>query len=1256
MKKQWGIWDWVYVIWTLVVCLLAMWACDVAAGEIALRDALNDFRQDMTHMPGRGVGRGGEQLREERVGNAVELTSACMEHLTRQGYDCQVVFGRVVLSPAQAAAWAVLPREGIQWGLGDESHPVVRTEDGLSVDMPWLQVLSHDLWGFGVADDTAAIWVNVFPALIAHDCAPSVECDAIIAAATRLMQGVGAITTLDYGIGGIEVALGIQRFPATMVTEKLAQCLAVDNAAASHTMLTAATSLPGYRGVSCLSPAPVAILEEYGRYAIMPPELRACVVFRLLADGEELLRWQCPQEEIGTQTFALQWRDDCAEPSEAATRDEFRDASQPLLSMDGHVVAEGKVLSDGDVLTLVCCRYAEAAATTLSDQVSFAIEPRRECRWVVSSGTMAPPEPDGDADAVAQQLRRCAYLQDCQRRIAAAELGWQDCAWLRVLLLQRNDATPVATADDDVIAAVTASSWRLVLPEEEPVAYASTAAGVNPDACRRPWSMAMAFAPMLALEWLATTSDGITITSSLNAIRNAFQRQSQWLWLPKDFGAVANSEDMIAPWLPMTAAAPRTEWLGAGAMGGETPVPVCSWPEAQNSCQLHIMASTGEVVSPAAVVSLDDVCGDDSNAAALDFFCRAYQRVLALIRNVAEVQCENVPQCLKDLTAMALLVGLTDEAGALPRIDSITVPACWSSASGECPIRLQLAQTTWWSLCIENAVGEPQWQQRGTACTAELRWPLHDLRQHPCADGSFVLRLRVGDGQHVEEQYRCVVLDSQAPRLRLVPLGDMSLPGVRYSVNDASPATAELVLTDDAGTVIRRWDALQANAPAELFIDSADLSAGNYLLTLYAEDAAGNRAREELALDLLRGPGILPELRLRIVGHEAFEPVLTTDTRLEVYAKGIDDVQECALFLDGDILLATGPGPLLAETLYVSQWPAGRHVLQAVAWDEAGDEYLSASIACYIRPEKGDDELPPMLDVALDGWPPDANSTLAVSAWDNRDLQCLRVWLDGELMCDESFSPGTQEGRLENLPMPASALARGLWLQASDRAGNLRQRLLRYPDSSVAGDEKPIVVLCSPQLNGGPLQDDIAYQLYKESAGELAYLSLRLNGELLNEHFFPWETEFAGTIPLTSCRGGENLLELRAVGVNGITADIVVARFTVPVIVDMTLTPDYVYGWAGDDSTVTLTATLRQECAWTASVPAVPAVAPQPGYGSAVQWSFSSADFADGSYQVRIDLPDLGLWRERSLLVDHQCGEVIAQITEAVTGVLKEGV
>ena len=45
MKNKWGIWDWVYVIWTLVVCLLALCAYNAAANEPDLRDALNDFRK-----------------------------------------------------------------------------------------------------------------------------------------------------------------------------------------------------------------------------------------------------------------------------------------------------------------------------------------------------------------------------------------------------------------------------------------------------------------------------------------------------------------------------------------------------------------------------------------------------------------------------------------------------------------------------------------------------------------------------------------------------------------------------------------------------------------------------------------------------------------------------------------------------------------------------------------------------------------------------------------------------------------------------------------------------------------------------------------------------------------------------------------------------------------------------------------------------------------------------------------------------------
>lgn len=1257
MKRKWGIWDWLYVAWTLLVGVLALWAFSAAASENTLSEALNDFRRTLVHVPGRGIGRSSRQLCEERAGNAMELTNACMDYLTQLGYDCRVVFGRALLSPAQAAAWTALPAEALQQILGDEAHPVVWSDAGLTLDLPWLQVLSRDLWGFGVADDNAAIWVNVFPALIAQSRVPDDSDEAMIAAATRLAQGLVAVSAVEYGVGGMEAAIGIQRFPATLAAGQLAQCLPGDDAVASSAPLTTGASLPGYRAVNCLSPAPVAILEEYGSCTTMPSEHRASVVFRLLLDDREILCWQGLLEEIGNQLFSLQWRDLSAETGGAMTGDGMRGAWQPLLNMGGHVVAEGKPLSEEGLLTLVCCRYADAAATIHSDQLSYAIEARRECRWLLSSGTMAPPVSADDADAVAHVARSCAYLLDCQRRIAAAEFGWQDCASLRVLLLQNCKAATGATTDDDASVAGMATSWRLLFPEEQPSVYACTAAGLNPEACRHAWSMAMAFAPMLALEWLAHAGDGKTVTSPLNVFRDALRRQSQWLWLPEDTGIMEqNGNKALAPWLALAAAEPKGKWLGACARTSESSLPVCAWPEAQNICRLHIMSSAGSTALSAPVISLSETTGDDSGVAPLDLFCRTYQRTLALIRHLSGLQRENIPEALKDLTALALLVGLTEEATVLPRMESISAPAYWSRASGDCPIQLQLVQSTWWSLNIENAAGEIQWRQHGTDCAAELRWPLHDLRQQPCADGSYFLCLRAGDGQRADEQRRCLVLDSQPPSLSLELLNAMSSPAVRYLVNDASPTTAELILSDDADKVLRRWDTLPHNTPVELLINSADLAADRCFLTLCAEDAAGNRAQKELVLELPNERGVLPELRLRLVGHDSAEPVLTTDTRLEVLAKGIDGLQECALFLDGDILLAVTPGPLLMETFYLSQWPAGRHVLQAVAWDETGAEYLSASIACHIRPEDDDDDLPPILDVALDGWPPDESSTLTVSAWDNCELQSIRIWLGGELLREENFSPGSQEGTVDKLPIPASALARGLWLQASDRAGNLRQRLLRYPDAGAAGGEKPVVVLCSPQLNDGPLLGDIVYQLYKESAGELAYLSLQLNGELLLEHFFPWESEFAGVIPLTSCRSGENLLELRAVGVNGLAADSVVACFTVPIIVDMMLTPALVCGWAGDNPMVTLTATLRQDCAWTASVPAVPAVAPQHGYGSEVQWSFSSADFADGSYQVRIDLPDLGRWRECSLAVDHQRGEVIARITQPGAGVLKEAV
>jgi hypothetical protein len=295
-------------------------------------------------------------------------------------------------------------------------------------------VLSRDLWGFGVADDNAAIWVNVFPALIAQSRVPDDSDEAMIAAATRLAQGLVAVSAVEYGVGGMEAALGIQRFPATLAAEQLAQCLAGDDAVASSAPLTTGASLPGYRAVNCLSPAPVAILEEYGSYTTMPPEQRASVVFRLLVDDLEILRWQGLQEEIGNQLFSLQWRDLSAEIGGAMTGDGVQGAWQPLLNMGGHVVAEGKPFSKEGLLTLVCCRYADAAATILSDQLSYAIEAHRECRWLLSSGTMALPAPASDTDAVAHLARSCVYLLDSAGR-TVPRCGYCSCRTMTWRLL-----------------------------------------------------------------------------------------------------------------------------------------------------------------------------------------------------------------------------------------------------------------------------------------------------------------------------------------------------------------------------------------------------------------------------------------------------------------------------------------------------------------------------------------------------------------------------------------------------------------------------------------------------------------------------------------------------------------------------------------------------------------------------------------------------------------------------------------------------
>jgi RHS repeat-associated protein len=1243
MRKNWGVWDWVYVIWTLIVCILALWGFRAQAEERNLVTAFKDFRIGLAHAAGCGAGRSYEQLRREGVANALELTDACRNYLTGLGYECRIVFGRVRLSPMQRCAWTSLPLAGIQQ-LQDNTAVQIEKTGEWELDLPWLQVLTSNLWGHGPADHTAALRVNVFPALIAQRELPAhagAELDASALQLWRCVDALASCQVIDYDT---VMLWKIKHFPATAVAEQLASYLAVEK---SDTATLCESALPGYCGQSCLSPAPVAVLQEYSQHLQLPPDCDAWLQLQLLADGEELLSWRGKQKIIGQQCFALQWLGEPQHRGQQAAAEDGETRWQASILLGGQMLAESSSVLGASSWTLRCSRYASATASSSSDRFTVAVRPGHECRWLLSSATMAVPEEDDESDAVTQLLCRCLYLLDCQRHIAAAEFGWQDSAALSILLLQRQDGF----MDQDGC-----SIWHLLLPEEQAAAYAKNCANLHSEFGRRPWSLARTLAPMLALEWLGAVDPKLKANSCLSVFRHAFQTQKTWDYLlEKELPTETDEAAELQRMMPSGAESSPAIWLGVDSdEEAGSAAAACVWPAEQKRCYLQLSTAVQNEITPWATISLAGTGHSEESRAALDFFCRAYRQTLALIKHTLIAEHEDAV-ALKDLTILALLTHLPDCAASLPRIESVLAASHWSRVSGNYPIALHLSKVCNWSLSIKSADAQLLWQEQGNGDASDMSWNLCDLRQRPCADGSYVLHLRVDDGQCRDERKQTLILDSQAPELSLGWQHGQALPCLQYAVNDASPTKTKLLLTDQAGTLIQHWRDLPQHSPAPLCVDGNALADGNYVLTLHAEDAAGNRSEKELPIEFQGGQQPLPELCLCILGHREPEPVLTDDVRIEVVAKALGELCGCALFLDDEIMLAWSPDANLSTTLQLAAWPSGRHLLQAMAWNDDDGYILSDKIVCYFSPEEDADDLPPLLTVSLEQWAAGAEGMLRLSAWDNRDLHFIRIWQDGVLLSEANFAPGSQEGELPPLALSAAMLAEGLWLQAGDRAGHLQQQVLRYPEAD-AGAEKPLLVFCSPQLNDGPLREDILYQLYKESPGNLAYLSLWLNGEPLFEHYFPQDIMFAGTIALADCRGGDNVLELRALGSNGCLADRVLAHFTVPIITEMSLMPDLLRLWAGDDPMLTLTATLRQDCEWVLSVPTMPTLTPLCGYGTELHWSFSCADFLGSEHLVRLDLPSLGLWRERPLRIEQQRGELIARISRPSAGLLKEAV
>lgn len=1216
---------------------VAWWAVTLTGTELGLHGDLNAFCRGLAHVPGNGMGRSSSQVMAEGAGNASELTHACYEALTAKGYRCRVVFGRVALSPSQAAAWTALPPETLHGIWGGVNAPESNENGGLDVDLTWLRVLATDLAGQGVADANSGIWVDVFPALIGRERDNAGGWEPPADAVGRLADGLSLVSELTpWG----EVANGtirIRRFPSALLRDFLDSIdLQRDESAADDLRgVWWRVAMPGYGCLSCLPPAPVAVLREY-RVADKFPDSHWAQIDISLSDASgELLRWRVPQAELGQVVLSLRWQ-----APDGAGEDAAQAGCVPALFRVGGCVAQATRVSVEDDLVLSFSRYANTEDSTLTDLARFELQAGRECRCVLSTGTMAPPTAAvEDDDVVDQLLRHIAFLRDRQCRLATAMLDCGDGAAMRPVVLQQATTT---TAPAPAAAAV----WQLLLQQEDRGVHAASAATTTGSVLQRHWAMARGLAPALALEWLALSPGVGSVHSPLSFFQDAFRANRAWLWQP----AAALQDDAAA-------ILSTTEWLGPDDVGENgLPTAFCAWGRPNADGRAFMLTFDGEHRPDAVIGGLPDALDDMPelcNPDRLRRYTSAYTSALAGSRALAAAWPPASPRILTDMACLSMLLNAVADATDAPRILSLGCPAYWSKTRGDFPIQFELVNASGWSLRIVNAAGELLWRESGSALSGEVAWPLTDFRQQACTDGRYLLSFNAFHGSGMDSVEHVLELDSQAPELALAVETVGATQRVRYAITEAALANAQVTLLDENGAECQRWPDLQQRPAGEITLDRVHPGAGGYLLTMSATDQAGNSCQRQLPLLLEQVPAELPALRLECVGYEQAEPILQAGTTIAVYAHAVAELQECVVLLDGEWLLAAGPGPVLTCFLYPSEWPEGRHELQACAWNQQGEDVVSESLFCFFCHAEEDD-MPPLLTVELNQWPPDEHTTLTIGASDNRDLAALQLWQNGTLCREMTFPPETGIGRLEAETLSPAVLAQGLVALAIDRSGNRSQHEIVYP--ALDDGDKPLLSFFSPQLANGPLTGDVEYILTLESRAALAYLAMTLNGETVDCQYFPAETVFTGVIPLSGFKPGDNCLAVQATGANGRLSDVVTAHFTLPMIMEMTLAPELVQAWAGDELTVSLSAWLRQDCAWTASVPAAPEIVSQSGRGSEVQWAFSSAGLKDGVYQVRVDLPEWSLWREISLLVDHVRGEPIAHISQPATGVLQEAI
>ena len=243
----------------------------------------------------------------------------------------------------------------------------------------------------------------------------------------------------------------------------------------------------------------------------------------------------------------------------------------------------------------------------------------------------------------------------------------------------------------------------------------------------------------------------------------------------------------------------------------------------------------------------------------------------------------------------------------------------------------------------------------------------------------------------------------------LATLPDTQPPSVSF----ASPATGDILkgtvqvqvtATDNraVASVSITVDGLTAatltTAPYVLTWDTTKASNAAHTLAATATDTSGNSAIVHLTVTVSNAPpdGIPPTVNLIAPTNDS-----NVNSMVWVAARASDNVgiTQVELYMNRNLI---GTSTLAAATYWVSSqsWPRGACVLEAKAYDVAGNSTWSAPITVYTANNPAPDSTPPSVTIIA----PTAGTTVNSMLWavaratDNIGISEVDLYLDGTLI------------------------------------------------------------------------------------------------------------------------------------------------------------------------------------------------------------------------------------------------------------------